>query len=275
MRLRTQQVLAGVLLSSLAVGPALIATEARAAVISGDLTEIGDPDSDFTVDLTAEGTLDWATWQTEQPGDETAGLAPSDRKLSGGLISSVTQITTNGFALDTLASDAGAADFAFSWTDGTPTSIGSGEEGGLQSAMDEINVGEGFQIDIDLPTSQGTIKFYVGVRSKGGNVIGKLTVLQEGVELYDSEDESESLIRDNGSNGNNAGYYTLNWSDADIGESISLQFLAQQTGGFSYLRLFGATVGAVPEPASLTLLGIGGLLILPGRSRTLRAVSHD
>ena len=76
------------------------------------------------VDLTAEGTLDWAVW-----GSQTVSLGPDVRKASGAVFGDLVDLS-NGNPLE-LALRVGRFDHSFSWSDGSPVAAGSGVLSGL------------------------------------------------------------------------------------------------------------------------------------------------
>ena len=113
--------------------------------LSGVLTGSG-LSSSTTVNLTSEGSSDWAHW------------SGYDHKSSGGSkISNYTVVGTG--TVSSYSNDRRTC----TWSDGTPTASGSNKNG-----IYITGIGKGFQITAPADLTQRTLKVYVGGSVSGG-----------------------------------------------------------------------------------------------------------
>jgi len=242
-------------LTTLTATLGLMAPGAEAATIVGSVsTAVGDAvltDNDTGNDPDP-GTGDWRVWLN------TVAAAGSDEKSGG---SQISDLATSGVTSSAFNDTVGASLFAFDWVDGTSTAIGTDVGGGLQSNAGSGGIGDGYSMDITLNSTSGFITLWLGVRKTTGQL--DVTSDQGGGVLY-----TDNSVSDLASNA--GGVYTLTFSDAVVGEKLTIDWTLDDTSLISEdwrLRVYGAAIDtAIPEPASLALVGLGGLLML-GRSR--------
>jgi hypothetical protein len=111
------------------------------------------------VNLTAQGTTDWAVWGY----GGSPNFTPVFRKSSGGSkISAITAIGNGGYY------DFGNSTFALSWTDGSPTTSVSSDANGIYVP----GVNNGYSITVPATTSPQVVYVYLGLYQ---TTAGKLT----------------------------------------------------------------------------------------------------
>jgi hypothetical protein len=112
------------------------------------------------VNLTGEGSSDWAHWGTN-------GMAAAfDHKLTGS-----TQISNFSLVNNSSAPQTNTYMVTSSWTDGTPTMMGNKENHGVYI----YNVGQGFILTAPADTNQRTLKIYCGGQQSMGTVVAHLS----------------------------------------------------------------------------------------------------
>jgi len=244
------------LLTTLAV--TALAGTANAAVIDGSLSDTGTGDLKTTLtdsnsandpDL---GSLDWAVWVSDN-----FNLTPSDQKSGGTAIGALSIIDVND-NLTTGTTGSGASKRDFAWVDGTNTAVQTNSD---DSTIELVNtrLGDGLSLDITLPAGDSTVTLVMGIR----NAPGRLEVLSGTTTLYDSNLDGTNLPNAT----NSFGTYTLDVTGAAANEVLTAQFTRFDSGTTDgRLRIWAAAVSVIPEPASLALMGLGGLVML-GRDR--------
>jgi hypothetical protein len=111
--------------------------------------------------LTSLGTSDWAHW------GRNGSYGNYDHKASGGSkISNVSQVGSGGFGgyFDSTRN--------VSWSDGTPTSSDSGDDGYLWA---NNNTGVGYSFTVPANTSKQTLTVYLGGYSSGSTLTAHLS----------------------------------------------------------------------------------------------------
>ena len=109
------------------------------------------------VDLTAEGTLDWANWGLNDV------LDFNEKAVGGvpvGLIGNWTVYGTIGYGptLDNVSDQP----YGFSWTDGTPTATASTTGHGTANYVYVGSLGAGFQFTVPADTTKKVLKLHYG-----------------------------------------------------------------------------------------------------------------
>jgi hypothetical protein len=170
-----------------------------------------------SIDLTVEGTADWAHW----------GLtaASSFDHLSGvtSQISNYTQLGTSGILRQKQSPT------SYSWSNGTPTVAGNATPTGVFS----IGVGNGFQLTLPADTNLRTLKLYVGVWDAQGRLE---------VSLSDGSAPTmvdTSLINQTATS--NA-VYTLNYQAGSSGQTLTIKWTQNASfNSFGNVTLQAAT----------------------------------
>jgi hypothetical protein len=108
------------------------------------------PAAGSNINLTAQGTTDWAVWGY----GGSANFTPVFRKSSGGSqISAIRAIGNGGYY------DFGNSTFALSWTDGSPTTGVSSDTNGIYVP----GVNNGYSFTIPATTSPQVVYVYLGL----------------------------------------------------------------------------------------------------------------
>jgi len=175
------------------------------------------------VDLTTEGTSDWAHWGLSSSAsfDHKAGVPRQ--------ISNFTLIGTDSVQryVDNFS--------AFNWSDGTPTL----SAGGTRTGVFLRALTNGFSLTAPANTNTGTLKIYVGLYGAGGEFQAYLS------------DSSAPAYTDTSLNsvyGNAYAVYTLNYAAASRGQRLTVKYTAK--------TLYDAHYGNVTLQAA-TLSGVG------------------
>ena len=151
--------------------PAFVAN-AQAGIIAGFVTPAIDQ-VDGSVDLTAEGTEDWAYWERVPTGvgtptvDNTT-IAKADQKASPG--ASIGELTTIGST--TLFDYGGPVGTHYSWSDGLSAPTASGD--GLVQAFPG-GIGEGYRLTVPADTDVRRLRYYVGANAATGQLTATLS----------------------------------------------------------------------------------------------------
>jgi hypothetical protein len=106
------------------------------------------------VNLTAEGTLDWANWGLANEADF------NDKATGGGQISNFTLYGT--IAYGPTLDNSGDQPYGFSWTDGTPAATASTTGHGTANYVYVGSLNSGFQITVPADTTAKVLKLYYG-----------------------------------------------------------------------------------------------------------------
>ena len=176
-------------------------------VAPGALTGSGVT-SASTVNLTAQGTSDWAHW---------SGYA---HKASGGAKISNYSVVGTG-TVTNYTSDPRR----FTWSDGTPTVSGSNRNG-----IYIAGAGKGFQITAPADLTQRTLKVYVGGSATGGTFTASL-----------SDGSAPNYVNSSFSGtGQYDVVYTLTYKAASAGKLITVKWV--QASGTGNVRLQAATL---------------------------------
>ncbi|MFN0277197.1 MAG: hypothetical protein ACKVRN_01205 [Pyrinomonadaceae bacterium] len=152
------------------------------------------------VDLSAEGTSDWAHWGLTAPGD-------FNHK------SGVAQQISNCTALGTEAIQRYTNTSLYSWSGGTPTASATNTGTGVYV----IGLNNGFQITAPAETTARTLKMYVGLWAAGGRFEASLSDGSAPVYIDTSLSSSSSPVN---------AVYTLNYRAASAGQTLTLQWTA-------------------------------------------------
>jgi hypothetical protein len=172
-------------------------------MLSGSVTA-----SSATINLSAEGTIDWAHW----PG--------YDHKASGGALISTYARVGSG-AVYSYSNDPRI----LSWTGGTPTASGSNRAGVFIPG-----IGNGFSISVPAGSTVRTLTVYVG---------GWISAGRFSAHLSDGSAMDYSNASLSGS-GQYNGVYTLTYKAASAGQQLTVRWL--QSSGSGNVTLQGAAL---------------------------------
>jgi len=164
--------------------------------------------STATVNLTTEGTADWAHWYGY------------DHKSTGG--SKISNYTIIGGGT---ASNYSGDPRTCTWTDGTPTASRSTRRG-----INISGLGRGLQITAPADLTQRTLKVYVGGSISGGTLTASL-----------SDGSAPNYVNSSFSgNGQYDAVYTLTYKAASAGKLLTVKWV--QASGSGYVSLQAATL---------------------------------
>ncbi|MFB3904696.1 MAG: peptidoglycan DD-metalloendopeptidase family protein [Acidobacteriota bacterium] len=166
-------------------------------VLSGSLATPG-----ASVDLTAEGTLDWAHWGL---------VSASSFNHRAGVASQIAAFTPVGPGA---VNRQKASPTSCSWTNGTPTTSASNTPAGVY----KIGTGTGFQLILPADTTLRTLRLYVGL----WDAQGRLQVMLSDGSAPDFVDTS--LINQTATSN---GVYTLNYRAASSGQTLTIRWTVQ------------------------------------------------
>jgi hypothetical protein len=173
------------------------------------------------INLTQDGTLDWAHWGLNWGFDHKANVAQQ--------ISNYTLLGT------TYPIGYGDNQFAYSWSDGTPNPSANTTTGLYVTG----DAGNGFKITVPADTTPRTLKLYVGV----WYAQGKLTAT-----LSDNSAPPFISTAVNYDAGVRNGVYTLNYRAASAGQTLTITYT--MLNNYYYpngnITLQAATLSATP-----------------------------
>lgn len=198
------------------IGTQASAAPSEAPALSGSLAS--DPAS---VDLTLEGTEDWAIWGVANGGTSTS-LSPDVRKSGGAAISDLTDINPGSIPLRGIGQFPFATFFTFNWTNGGSQVSGSEVWAGLQhNTPDNVDSsGHGFSFTAPAGTTARQLKVYVHAHGGTGRLTARLS------------DSSAPDYVDTGltGGGNTPGIYTITYAAASIGQTLTVTWVQESVG---------------------------------------------
>jgi hypothetical protein len=203
-----------------AANPANFSLTDTAAAASGGTLQGTETSATTTVNLTAEGALDWIHW-----GD--FANAAANRKA--GVSQQLSTFTVVGSGtLNTYNNDPRRV----SWTDGTPTASSSNNAGGSYIS----GVGKGFSFTAPADTGSRTLLVHVGGYNSGGTLTGHLS---------DGSATDYVNIISAAIGGQYDRNYTISYSAASAGQTLTVQWVMSSGSGnvtLSAAALQGANV---------------------------------
>lgn len=131
----------------------------QSAAVEGGMLALTSAPTAASVNLSSEGTTDWAHW----------GLsAASDFTSKSGAVQEISNLTKIGTALLQRYSN---NDIGYSWTGGTPTASATGSTTGVY----QHGLGSGFRLTAPAGTTPKTLKVYLGAWRAGGTLTARLS----------------------------------------------------------------------------------------------------
>jgi len=195
--------------------------KSREEVTGGGMLSGSSEDAGIAVDLSAEGTLDWAHWGLEN--------ADSFNHKSGtGQISDITGIEAEGLvAIVTQYSDDGNQ---FTWADGDPTESVADSTTGIYI----VGTGNGFEFTVPADIILKTLKVYVSVRDGTGEIEATLS--------DDSATPYVDTIEDTAESGWTRKVFTINFQAAEDGQTLIVRYILKDSTEGGGVALQAATL---------------------------------
>ena len=186
-----------------------------------------------TVDLSAEGQLDWGQWglMSEWGYTHKYGVSPHI---------TYSFVTDEYFTDGPYLLDGGTT--LFGWSDGLPSRTAANVTNGTSIFGDKLpgNVPTGFLLQCLADTGPQTLKVYVGTSGGAATLSASLT----GAPTY----TDNSL---NGATGGTNGVYTLNFQANSPGQTLTVSFTSTETPG--YITLQAATLSGTDAPPTVAI----------------------
>ena len=180
------------------------------------------------IDLTSEGTTDWAHW----------GLDDADsfnhKEVGGSAVGLISDVAYVGEGTDTVWRPSDHPN-DFSWSDGTPTTSAT-TTNYIMSDWADPDAGEGFSFTVPASANPRTLNVYVGAF----NTTGELSATLSG-----GLSQSKTLPLP-GTGNNRYGYYTVDFIGA--GQTLTIDWLTTSASGGPGVKLAAATLQTIPEP---------------------------
>src|SRR4051812_46915267 len=175
------------------------------------------------INLTTEGTRDWAHW----------GLATaSDFNRKNIANQSITNFTLIGGPAGRVPTN----QISFNWSDGTPTISGAT----VTSGVFVTNVADGFHITMPADTTARRLRLYVGASAGQGELLASLS--DTNAPDYDDLSMSSAFDLQNG-------IYTINYQAGSTQQMLTVNFTVSDifnTGGFVSLNAATVTTNKPP-----------------------------
>jgi CSLREA domain-containing protein len=213
-----------------------------AAPPSGSLSASVDIRADGTqptVNLTAEGTTEWAIWGTSG----STSLTPLQNAIpSGSYKLSNVQESGGPFVVGSHSGFVGANPWSFSWTNGTGPVSGTGVLGGIScnhSASTCLSH-EGFSFDVSATTTPQRLKVYTGAHGGTGTLTAHL-----------SDSSAPDVTQSHGVDGfNTPGVYTIDFAAGSPGQTLHVTWAlsshaASGNGSAANVQLHAITLAPI------------------------------
>lgn len=241
----------------------LATTLADDSVVTPPLTEgsqglSGKVDDSSSVNLSSEGTQDWAIWGTNGA-DPLAAVKPDN---GSGLISDLTVIGSEPPTPSAhQATDWWSTQLA-SWTGGAPAA----SETGSTAAAIVGGAGNGFSFTVPADTTEKRLKIYLGVMGAKGVLTAHLSDGSSPDFVTSYEDSSPLVI--NNSGGAKSRVVEINYKAASAGQTLQISYVMNYDHWGNALWIQGATLstpkaamlkGTVANSSSVNLTSEGNL----------------
>ena len=194
--------------------------------------------------LTTLGTSDWAHWGLNS-------AASFDHK--SGLPSQISNFTPFNAEVGSVANFSGSS-VAYTWSDGTPDANVVNTTTGVYISGQN----KGFQIQVPADTSTRTLTIYVGVFSTTGKLIAHLSD-NSAADYVDTSLTSGSSV---------TGAYTLNYTAASIGQTLTVTFTQNTASGNVTLQAATLQLASAATPDFSISAAPATQTVSPGGSTT-------
>lgn len=247
------------LVSAIAIAVFSFGASAHGATLSLDGVQRVSVNDNVPVNLTAQGSLDWAYWAPTSTSVIAGLIAPTNEKIGGSLIGSAETIGGAGLR----GSAGGTTLERYSFTDGTsPTTGTNASLAGLifSSPTGSAANGTGLQFSIvGDPNEERIVTLYLG----GFQATSNLTLTLDGVALPITDSQVFTTF-----NPKHIDVYTIRFQPDSVDDLLLVQYTASVITDTAngHVGLQAVTV-AVPEPAAASLLCLGGLALCRRRRR--------
>jgi len=214
--------------SDLASSDPVDATVPISGLLVGVLAEDDIADN---LNLTAEGTVDWALWGI---GTDTS-LAPAARK--NGVLPHISDllVLSNGDPLRGVG-QLGAFAHTFQWQDGTPTPSASSVTAGLQhhqqGSSPPTSIGEGFAVTVPADPTKRRVQVYATYHQSGAQVTATLSdgSAPPFVATTDTAGDNVPVIID------------ITYAAASIGQTLTIAWVVNAEASDSNVAIFAVTL---------------------------------
>jgi hypothetical protein len=179
------------------------------------------------VDLTAEGTLDWADW------GESSGIPPNFLEQKAGGTNQISDATTIGAGSG--PNLFGNAVVTYSWTDGTPDLAETNTSGIYFLGLDN-----GYQISVPADTTTKLLTVYAG--AYGSIVNFKASLSDASAPPY----EDESLSDPGGNSNGSADAYAIQFAAGSSNQTLTINVTCAANYGGGNVTLMAATLAPPP-----------------------------
>lgn len=217
-----------------------------------DLTDYPNNLETTHIDLTAGGNLDWGVFGKDD------SYVPTERKSGGAGFVSLVNI--GGGATDTVGGFNTPQNY-YTWTDGIPTASGDTIDTTFQRALMN-NTGDGIRFTFDV-VSAGTyqLKFYASTFNV--SIDGSATLLSEGVAYT-----FDNLTANPDASSLDDYIYTVDFVTTGA-DTLTLDATSSHDTATAdrVIAIEAYTLEAIPEPATLGLIGVFGAGVLFVRRR--------
>ncbi|MEV6013286.1 ricin-type beta-trefoil lectin domain protein [Streptomyces sp. NPDC051976] len=223
-------------------GQSYTITPQGGATTGGSLTGSVGTQPAGPVDLTAQGTTDWAHWGLSDASslDHKAGVTQAISKVAP-LGAYPRQLTDS--------------QVTYTWTAGTPTASATATPTGLYAT----SVGYGFQLTVPATTTPQRLRVYLGAWSAKGKLTASLS--DSSTAVYTGSFDSPS--------GNGYGMADLTFRAASTGQTLTLTYVvdtSHSSAGDGNITLHAATL--TPATGPITGTGSGKCVDIPGANNT-------
>jgi len=209
-----------------------------------------------SVNLTAEGTSNWAIWNSRTNPDTTP--AP-DFFMAGETTGSISEISrTSGSGVRGTDSLTSYPTGVFTWTNSNDNTVPD-QISGMFTTTDQTTIGVQFSIT-DLPALSGGLVYQINVygsafrgRAEVTASVSSLTAVVDGI----TKAEAKAVEQ----------YQFFYNPDSAIDVLTLRSLLEVDNGSNAHALLYGVSIAVVPEPSSLLLSAFGLLSILGLRRR--------